>query len=63
MTPARRKPSRVRQLVGALIVLGVFLVGLALGAALVGDPEPATTTYERTLRFATVTVTTPEGSN
>jgi hypothetical protein len=37
----------------------VFLVGVAVGATLSGDPEPATTTYERTLRFATVTVTAP----
>jgi hypothetical protein len=49
----------LRPLVGVLIVLGVFLVGVGLGAALGGDPEPATTTYERTLRFATVTVTAP----
>jgi uncharacterized membrane protein len=57
---ARRKtPSRLRPLVAALVVLGVFLVGIAVGAALGGDPEPATTTYERTLRFATVTVTEP----
>jgi hypothetical protein len=42
-----------------LVVLGAFLVGVAVGAALGGDPEPATTTYERTLRFATVTVTEP----
>jgi hypothetical protein len=56
----RRKPrSAFRPLVGVLIVLGVFLVGVAVGAALGGDPEPATTTYERTLRFATVTVTAP----
>ena len=60
MSRARRKPaSRLRPLVGALVVLGVFLVGVAVGAALGGDPEPATTTYERTLRFATVTVTAP----
>jgi hypothetical protein len=59
MSRARRKPaSRLRPLVGALVVLGVFLVGVAVGAALGGDPKPATTTYERTLRFATVTVTT-----
>jgi hypothetical protein len=56
----RRKPrSAFRPLVGVLIVVGVFLVGVAVGAALGGDPEPATTTYERTLRFATVTVTAP----
>jgi hypothetical protein len=48
----------LRPLVGALVVLGVFLVGVAVGAALGGDPQPDTTTYERTLRFATVTVTT-----
>jgi hypothetical protein len=57
---ARRKPrSALRPLVGVLIVLGVFLVGVGVGAALGGDPEPETTTYERTLRFATVTVTAP----
>jgi len=57
---AGRKPrSALRPLVGVLIVLGVFLVGVAFGAALGGDPDPATTTYERTLRFATVTVTAP----
>jgi hypothetical protein len=49
----------LRPLVGVLIVLGVFLVGVGVGAALGGDPEPETTTYERTLRFATVTVTAP----
>ena len=60
MSRARRTPpSRLRPLVGVLVVLGVFLVGIAVGAALGGDPEPATTTYERTLRFATVTVTEP----
>jgi hypothetical protein len=57
---ARRKPRPAwRPLIGVLIVLGVFLVGVAVGAALGGDPEPKTTTYERTLRFATVTVTAP----
>ena len=60
MSRPRRKPrSAFRPLVGVLIVLGVFLVGVAFGAALGGDPEPTTTTYERTLRFATVTVTAP----
>lgn len=60
MSRARRKPaSRLRPLVGALVVLGVFVVGMAIGAALGSGPEPATTTYERTLRFATVTVTSP----
>jgi hypothetical protein len=57
--PRRRPRSAFRPLVGVLIVVGVFLVGVAVGAALGGDPEPATTTYERTLRFATVTVTAP----
>jgi hypothetical protein len=56
----RRKPnSRMRPFVGALVVLGVFLAGIAVGAALGSDPQPSTTTYERTLRFATVTVTAP----
>jgi hypothetical protein len=56
----RGKPkSRLRPALGVLVVVGAFLVGVAVGAALGGDPEPATTTYERTLRFATVTVTAP----
>jgi hypothetical protein len=36
----------------------VFVLGLAIGAALDDQPQSGTTTYERTLRFATVTVTT-----
>jgi hypothetical protein len=56
----RGKPRpALRPLISALIVLGVFLLGVGVGAALGGDPEPVTTTYERTLRFATVTVTEP----
>ena len=57
--PRRKQRPALRPLIGVLIVLGVFLVGVAVGAALGGDPEPVNTTYERTLRFATVTVTAP----
>lgn len=57
--PRPRRPSRLRPAVGTLVVIGVFLIGVAVGAALADGPEPSTTTYERTLRFATVTVTAP----
>jgi len=36
-----------------LVVVAVFLVGLALGAALDDNPAPATTTFERTLTIST----------
>lgn len=42
-----------------LVVLAVFVLGIAIGVALDEEPAAGTTTYERTLRFATVTVTTP----
>jgi hypothetical protein len=41
------------------VVLAAFVLGIALGVGLDEEPEPGTTTYERTLRFATVTVTSP----
>jgi uncharacterized membrane protein YciS (DUF1049 family) len=40
-------------IVRALVVLAVFLIGLALGAALDDNPEPGTTTFERTLTIST----------
>ncbi len=59
MSPARRRSRLPRARTAALLLafVGVFLAGVALGAALEQGPEPAATTYERTLRFATVTVT------
>lgn len=54
----RRRRSVAAIAVRALVVAAVFVLGLAIGAALDDQPEPGTTTYERTLRFATVTVTT-----
>lgn len=53
----RRSTARIAA--GALVVLAAFVLGVALGAALDEQPAPGTTTYERTLRFATVTVTNP----
>jgi hypothetical protein len=48
-------------LVSALLVGAAFVLGLGLGAALDDNPEPGTTTFERTVRVApaqsTVTVT------
>jgi hypothetical protein len=40
-------------IVRALVVVAVFLIGLALGAALDDNPEPGTTTFERTLTIST----------
>ena len=57
--PRRQRTTRVRTATAALAVVGAFLIGIAVGAALGGGPEPSMTTYERTLRFATVTVTEP----
>jgi hypothetical protein len=40
-----------------LVVAAVFVVGLALGAALDDNPEPGTTTFDRTLTVVTLTST------
>ncbi|HEV8685732.1 MAG TPA: hypothetical protein VGQ84_00500 [Gaiellaceae bacterium] len=39
--------------VRVLVVVAVFLIGLALGAALDDNPKPRTTTFERTLTIST----------
>jgi hypothetical protein len=57
--PRRQRGPWLRVVAAALIAAGVFVLGVAVGAALAGDPEPRTATYERTLRFVTVTVTSP----
>jgi hypothetical protein len=66
---ARTRPRRSNRrsstavLVSALLVGAAFVLGLGLGAALDDNPEPGTTTFERTVRVApaqptaTVTVT------
>lgn len=61
MTRGRTRPRRSAAALAArlLAIAAVFVLGLAIGAALDDDPAPGTTTYERTLRFATVTVTAP----
>lgn len=61
MTRPRPRPRRSAAGVAArvLVVAAVFVLGLAIGATLDDEPAPGTTTYERTLRFATVTVTVP----
>jgi hypothetical protein len=56
---SRRRGSVAALTARVLVVAAVFVLGLAIGAALDDEPEPGTTTYERTLRFATVTVTQP----
>jgi len=59
----RRGPAR-RLIVGGLVLVLVFAVGIALGEALQDNPRPGKTrTLERTFTLApesaTVTVTTP----
>jgi hypothetical protein len=52
------KPSRSRQwIVRVLVVAAVFVIGVALGAALDDNPEPGTTTFDRTLTVVTLTAT------
>jgi hypothetical protein len=48
-----RRPSLIR----LLVVLAAFVIGLALGAALDDNPEPGTTTFDRTLTVVTLTAT------
>ena len=48
-----RGPSLIR----LLVVLAAFVIGLALGAALDDNPEPGTTTFDRTLTVVTLTPT------
>ena len=57
MTRARRRPGRQAAVTRGLVVLAAFLLGLALGAALEGGPEPGTTTFDRTLTVVTLTPT------
>jgi hypothetical protein len=60
----RKKSNRGRWIVGAVLFVLVFAVGIALGQALEDNPGPGhTTTLDRTFTLApesaTVTVTTP----
>jgi hypothetical protein len=56
VTRPRRKPDRRRQwIVRALVVAAAFVVGVALGAALDDNPDPGTTTFDRTLSVVTLT--------
>lgn len=55
--PRRRRTSRASIAIRALVVAAVFVVGLALGAALDDNPEPGTTTFDRTLTVVTLTST------
>lgn len=55
--PRRRRRSRASIAIRVLVVAAVFVVGLALGAALDDNPEPGTTTFDRTLTVVTLTST------
>jgi hypothetical protein len=60
----RKKSHKGRWILGGMLVVLVFAVGIALGQALEDNPAPGhTTTLERTFTLApesaTVTVTTP----
>jgi uncharacterized membrane protein YciS (DUF1049 family) len=46
-----------RSLIRVLVVLAAFVIGVALGAALDENPEPGTTTFDRTLTVVTLTAT------
>jgi hypothetical protein len=54
-----RRRSPARPVSRVLVVVAAFLLGLAVGLAVDDGAEPGLTTYERTLRFATVTVQAP----
>jgi hypothetical protein len=60
----RRKSSTGRRVVGAVVFVLVFAVGIALGQALEDNPPPASTsTIDQTITLtpesSTVTVTAP----
>ncbi len=57
MTRPRRRPTRTGTVVRVLVVLAVFALGVALGAALDENPKPGTTTFDRTLTVVTVSPT------
>ncbi|HZB23113.1 MAG TPA: hypothetical protein VE444_04655 [Gaiellaceae bacterium] len=59
MSRTRRQRQRAGLASRVAAVVLAFVLGLVIGVALDDAPEPQTTTYERTLRFATVTVTAP----
>ena len=59
MSRARRRRSRGRLAAHLLVVLAVFLIGVALGASLDDNPSPGTTTFDRTLTVVTLTPTSP----
>ena len=46
-----------RALARLLVVLAAFVLGVAVAAALDENPEPGTTTYDRTLTVVTLTGT------
>ena len=53
--PRRKSDPRRRWIVRALVVAAVFVVGVAIGAALDDNPSPGTTTFDRTLTVVTLT--------
>ena len=57
MTRPRKRRGRAAIAVRALVILAAFVIGVALGAALDDNPEPATTTFERKLTVVTLTAT------
>lgn len=46
-----------RTLARLLVVVAAFVLGIAVGAALDENPEPGTTTFDRTLTVVTLTPT------
>lgn len=57
MTHAQRRSGRRALVTRWLVVLAAFVLGLGLGAALDDNPEPGTTTFDRTLTVVTLTPT------
>lgn len=48
---------RRQTLARVLVVVAAFVLGVAVGAALDENPEPGTTTFDRTLTVVTLTPT------
>ena len=48
---------RAVAVVRLLVLLAAFVIGVAVGAALDENPEPGTTTFDRTLTVVTLTPT------